>query len=45
MAWWHWGAWLRTCGNVLVIPFKVTRNYIGKKAMAYMKKVKARAGY
>jgi GT2 family glycosyltransferase len=41
----HWGTFFRCWGKTLRIPFSEKRNYIGHKAMTYLRKVKARLWY
>lgn len=41
----HWGTFFRCWGKALKIPFSEKKNYIGKNAMNYLKKVKARLWY
>lgn len=41
----HWGTWLATWPKVLRIPFAEKRTPLDKKALGYLKKVKARPWY
>ncbi|HEX7846177.1 MAG TPA: glycosyltransferase [Chitinophagaceae bacterium] len=41
----HWGTFFHCWGKTLKIPFTEKKNFIGKNAMSYLKKVKARLWY
>ncbi len=41
----HWGRFFSCWGKALKIPFKEKRNYVGNKAMQYLRSVKARLWY
>ena len=41
----HWGTFFSCWGKALKVPFTEKRNYVGKKAMEYLHKVKARLWY
>jgi GT2 family glycosyltransferase len=41
----HWGTFFRSWGQAIKVPFTEKRRYIGKNAMDYLRKVKARLWY
>lgn len=41
----HWGTWFKAWGKALRIPFSEKRMPIGKKALTYLKNVRARLWY
>jgi GT2 family glycosyltransferase len=41
----HWGTFFKSWGRALSIPFRVKRDGVGRSAMEYLKKVKARLWY